>query len=53
VHLQLGATTIGGVVLAASGTLVARCAAPNGEPDVTIRFRSLDTISVDGLTVTP
>ena len=34
------------------GTVVARCAAPNGEPNVTIRFRSLDAISVDGLTIT-
>jgi len=43
----------GGVTLPAGGTVVERCAAPSGEPDVTIRFRSLDAISVDGLTMTP
>ena len=57
---QLGATAPsasiglqGAVTLASGGTVVARCAAPDGEPDVTIRFRSLDAISVDALTVTP
>jgi hypothetical protein len=43
----------GGVTLAACGTVVERRAAPNGEPNVTIRFRSLDAISIDGLTMTP
>jgi hypothetical protein len=43
----------GGVTLATGGAVAARCAAPNGEPDVTVRFSSLDAISVDGLTLTP
>ena len=43
----------GGVTLPAGGTVVERCAAPNGEPNVTVRFRALDAIAVDSLTVTP
>lgn len=43
----------GGVTLASGGTVVARCAAPNREPNVMIRFRSLDAIAVDALTITP
>ena len=40
----------GTVTLATSGTVVARCAAPDGDPNVTARFRALDAVSVDALT---
>jgi hypothetical protein len=39
----------GSVVLASTSTVVARCVAPDGDPDVRARFRALDAISVDAL----
>jgi hypothetical protein len=43
----------GAVALPAGGTVVERCAAPDGEPSVTARFRSLDAVSLDALTIAP
>lgn len=40
----------GSVVLASTSTVAARCAAPDGDPDVRARFRALDAISLDALT---
>jgi hypothetical protein len=40
----------GSVVLTSPSTVVARCAAPDGDPDVRARFRALDAISLDAIT---
>ena len=39
------------VSLASATTVVARCAAPDGDPNVRARFRALDAVSVDAIVV--
>jgi len=39
------------VSLTSAASVVARCAAPDGDPDVRARFRALDAVSVDAIVV--